>query len=77
GGFVTMTQSGNNLMTLRIVGLAIISAFFTYVFYQGRNFENPIVVKGMVYPSEKKRVALKWATLIASALYIIAILIFA
>ncbi|MBR5479744.1 MAG: hypothetical protein IKU84_06160 [Clostridia bacterium] len=77
GGYVTMTESGDHLMTLRIVGLAIISAFFTYVFIQGRNFENPIVVKGMVYPSEQKRVALKWATLIASALYIIAILIFA
>ena len=76
GGFVTMTESGDHLMTLRIVGLAIVSAFFTYVFIQGRNFENPIVVKGMVYPSEKKRIALKWATLIAIALYIIAILVF-
>ena len=76
GGFVTMTESGQQLMPLRFAGLAILAALFTYVFIQGRNFDEPIVINGMVYPSEKKRVAMKGATLIAIALCVIAILIF-
>ena len=75
GGFVTLTNVGEHLMGIRILGLVLLAIVFIYILIQSREFEDPVVVKGMVYPSEKKRVTLKWVILSAIAVYIIGAII--
>lgn len=69
GGFVTLTNAGDDLMGIRILGLALLVIVFSYILIQSREFEDPVVVRGMVYPSERKRITLKWVILSAIAVY--------
>ena len=75
GGFVTLTNAGENLMGIRILGLVILAVVFSYILIQSRDFDAPVVVKGMVYPSEKKRVILKWVILSAVIVYILGVVV--
>ena len=49
----------------------VLVSVFSYILIQSREFDDPVVVKGMVYLSEKKRVTLKWVILSAIVLYIL------
>ncbi len=75
GGLVTLTNGAEHLMGIRILGLVVLAIVFSYILIQSRNFDDPVVVNGMVYPSEKKRVMTKWVILGAIIVYILGVII--
>ncbi len=75
GGLVTLTNGAEHLMGIRILGLVVLVIVFSYILIQSRNFDDPVVVNGMVYPSEKKRVMTKWVIGIAIIVYILGVII--
>jgi len=71
GGFVTLTNAGEHLAGIRYLGIVVLVIVFSYILIQSRDFDAPIIVKGMVYPSEKKRITLRWVVLASIAVYIL------